>query len=274
MFDELALFLVIVSLYGFTKLSVIESLFISFKLAFEVVFATTTTLDVRMIIAAILTIILLVFVIAVRFVVILHLLVRAWFAATFCFSWSLSLIIASVVPFLFDWLVKMPLVVSLVYLVSGFPHISVVMTTTLAKATMVFILFPVLVFVLVSKINMLMTMVVPDFILATPMELASTTLLSTVITILIKSFVFTMIAMLILLLVLVMRLLESLLMLIHVPAFRLLLIFCSSVIHLATSFATTESLFLFVRRPLPTFEMLMPLLTLSQIYLLNGPNRD
>ena len=268
MVDELALFLVIVSLYGFTKLSVIESLFISFKLAFEIVFATTTALDIGMIIAAIFAIINLMSVITVRFVVILHLLVRAWFATTFCCSWSLSLIIDSLVPFLFDWLIKVLFVVSLVSLVSGVPHISVVVTTTLFK------LFPMLVLVLVSIINTLMTVVVPDFILATPMELASTTLLSTVITILIISFVFTMIVMLILLLVLVMRLLESLLILLHVPAFRLLLIFCSSVIHLATSFAATESLFLFLRRPLPTFEMLMPLLTFSQIYLLNGPNRD
>ena len=274
MVDELALFLVIVSLYGFTKLSVIESLFISFKLAFEIVFATTTALDIGMIIAAIFTIINLMSVITVRFVVILHLLVRAWFATTFCCSWSLSLIIDSLVPFLFDWLIKVLFVVSLISLVSGVPHISVVVTTTFAEATMMFKLFPMLVLALVSIINTLMTVVVPDFILATPMELASTTLLSTVITILIISFVFTMIVMIILLLVLVMRLLESLLILLHVPAFRLLLIFCSSVIHLATSFAATEPLFLFVRRPLPTFEMLMPLLTFSQIYLLNGPNRD
>jgi hypothetical protein len=69
MFDELTLFLVIVSLYGFTKLSVIESLFIYFKLSFEIVFATATTLDVGMIIAAILTIIMLISSIAIRFLV-------------------------------------------------------------------------------------------------------------------------------------------------------------------------------------------------------------
>lgn len=69
MFDEFTLFLVIVALYGFTKLSVIESLLISFKLAFEL-YAMAATLHVGMIITAILTIIMLMPFIAVRFLVV------------------------------------------------------------------------------------------------------------------------------------------------------------------------------------------------------------
>ena len=170
----------------------------------------------------------------------------------------------------------MPVLVSLV---SNVPNISVVMSTTFAKATMIlivlmgFIMFPMLILMLVSIIIIMIAIVFPDLILANPMGLPSTTLPSSVIIILIIRFVFTMITMLILVLMLVMRLLKSLLMLLHVPPFRLLLIFCSFKI-LGTSSATTESLFIFVRGPLTTLKLLVPLLTFSQIDLLDRSNRD